>query len=140
MRVRREEPFCLSRSVRKWPSQSSPNQRCSLRSVLITAELATDAGEAEIWKHDNYGQPHMHRLRQGFELRPHLSVQYVNHWTIKVSHTHWRRLVKNIGEQTKILWGQKVINALAILNYWGARARAAPLSLRLCPYSKTLGQ
>jgi len=37
-------------------------------------------------------------------------------------------LSKILGGQTKIL-GEKVINAWAFLNYWGARARAAPQSL-----------
>jgi len=31
-----------------------------------------------------------------------------------------------LGGKTKILGEQKVVNARAILNYWGARARAAP--------------
>jgi len=43
-------------------------------------------------------------------------------------------LSKILGEQTKILGGQKVvkvINAWAFLNYWGAHARAALQSLCL---------
>jgi len=47
----------------------------------------------------------------------------------------WRRLVKNIGRANQNIGGWqkvvKVINAWAFINYWGARARAVPPSLRL---------
>ena len=54
-------------------------------------------------------------------------------------------LSKILGGQTKILWGQKVVKSdkcMGVSQLLGARARAAPLSLRLCycaGFIKTLG-
>src|SRR6218665_1533844 len=48
---------------------------------------------------------------------------------------HWRRLVNNIGWANQNIGGQKAVKSdkcMRISQLWGAYARAAPKSLRLC--------
>jgi len=73
-------------------------------------------------------------LVNNFKLLYKISYNCFLNYFFVISYNHWRRLDKILSGQTKILEGQKVVQSdkcMGVSQLLGARARYAPLSLRL---------